>query len=350
MRRRAHPLARNLDCESQLAATRQSFSGNVALHVLVILFLLGAVFSLSLSIYDPALEPRDASWDLPAVSAANMSTSLGLLTFVTMNIAGLEPSQSAPDAWRTDRTLQEEAVVAEILRTNPDVIALQECPTVDWAEHAFHNRGDLSYRLMGSASSHAGYVSLLIRQDLHAAELVLAESLPMVAVEILWNGHSVAIASVHLAPFEQNSFVREKEVEELLEACQGGSEALLFMGDMNMRDKEDDRFEALGLVDAWKRAGANEAARYSWDTTSHTDDESHNWQNLYYGASTRAYQRRYDRVYATERRRGGTSAVSFRFNVPSFALIANQPIAPSRYHFLSDHFGITGQLELAWDK
>ena len=287
-------------------------------------------------------------------SSSSSSTTLEL-KMVTMNIAGLVPSQSAPDSWST--ALQKEALRAELLASDPDIIALQECPSQDWAASGIFNSDNnddndkTMYRLVGSAPSHAGFVSLVVRAGLDATLLDLGEDyVPIAAATVSWHGKQIVVASVHLQPFEQGSLRRKEQITTLM-AASAAADALIFAGDTNMRDSEDATMEeSLHLMDAWKVAGASESTRFSWDTMSHMYGEdkkkSSEWQNLYYGAATRAYQRRYDRVYI----RGSPLQQQpvLQVHVPAFDLIANQPVSESRYHFLSDHFGIALRLELNW--
>ena len=59
----------------------------------------------------------------------------------------------------------------EILRTQPDIIALQECPARDWSARVIcapttnNNNDQRRYVSVGTAPSHCGYVDLLVRRD-----------------------------------------------------------------------------------------------------------------------------------------------------------------------------------------
>ena len=165
---------------------------------------------------------------------------------------------------------------------------------------------------------------------------------------------------MHLEPFQQGSLTRQDQLEELLQlASQQTQEEVMVIlaGDTNMRDEEDRVVEdSLQLVDAWKAAGADPHTRFSWDTTARTIANGNHhqtavWQNLYYGSNTRAYQRRYDRIYyhfndATNDKTDRDGEI--RVTVPSFRLIANEPIGQSTEHFLSDHFGLAAEIRIEW--
>ena len=273
------------------------------------------------------------------------------LKIVTMNMAGMEISQSAPSSWTASQ--QQQAFVGEILASNPDVIFLQECPTASFPPPGMfdYRNGTIYHKMASSVHSHAGYVTLLVRSDLVATPLdvvVIPESLglPIVATVITWKGRQIVLASVHLEPFERGSVVRRDQIQSLLMQASDiriAADILVFAGDTNMRDVEDASMESLGLVDVWKQGGALEETRYSWDTLPHG-----NRQNLYYGAETRAYQRRYDRIYVKDLK---MPLSFFRVDVPVFHFIGNQPVSDeSSYHYLSDHFGITTEIQLCWQE
>jgi hypothetical protein len=218
------------------------------------------------------------------------------------------------------------------------------------------------------------------------------------------------LASVHLAPFESGASHRRFQMQQLLQLQSNVQETttiaaaassnnsnnnnnnktrvvLLVAGDTNMRDSEDVVMQdELHFQDAWKLAGSNLTTQFTWDTTvqnclpSSTNSTTNNTnsnrdgmttpppprtiQNLYYGQRTRAYQRRYDRIYI----HNGHTAIHddhqqhqrhhqqqqqqqddlFSVKVHSFELLANKPIEPSRFHFLSDHFGMAADLEFSW--
>ena len=268
----------------------------------------------------------------PRNEIANAATNNAItLWLTTWNVAGLVFSQRAPSTWTQND--QVGAVKTQLLASHPDVLALQECPNSDWAYHEFGT----DYQWLGSTRSHAGYVSLLVRRNFTAKTMRL-QGLPIVAATLELGDRTVVIASVHLAPFIEGSDERADQMEELQTAATTAkADALLFLGDTNMRDAEDDEVENdLGLTDVWKVAGASDHNRYSWDTLAHDS-----WQNLFY-ADTRPYQQRYDRIYFWN----AGKETSNMLEVSSFALIGNEPVAPSKHHFLSDHFGIAATITL----
>lgn len=331
-------LKRNREALYIITTTTQK--GVVAAVFLVLVFAAYGISNLLLGVSDSIHDPdMESTLTEPPQSSGSPTLRLKM---VTMNIAGMEPSQSAPASW--DMEKQQDALRREILQSDPDIIALQEAPSMNLPTGMFDHDNQI-YRQLHSVPSHAGYVTILVRSDMETSALDI-DDVPITAAILTWNDRHIVIASVHLAPFQQGSYERQDQVETLLEAASNsGADTLVFLGDTNMRTSEDAFMENnLELLDAWKRAGSSEVAKFSWDTKVHGQgEESSAWQNRYYGQRTRAYQARYDRVYIKDLR-----ASSLHVLVPVFELMANRPVSESRYHFLSDHFGIATELRLTW--
>ena len=296
------------------------------------------------------------------------------IKIVTMNIAQLVPSGKAPDSWVANPQLALDYLRQTLLGTNPDIIALQECPSPLWVDTFLVDYQQYYYPTSSSipqtTASHAGYVALWVRKDwaAHVDAVSSAVHLPAVAARLSFTSAQAGsrrleiwIASMHLEPFQQGSFTRQDQLEELLQLASHQTQeeevVVILAGDTNMRDEEDRVVEdSLQLVDAWKAAGADPHTRFSWDTTATRANYGNHhqtavWQNLYYGSNTRAYQRRYDRIYyhhfnATNDKTDRDGEI--RVTVPSFRLIANEPIGQSTEHFLSDHFGLAAEIRIEW--
>ena len=300
------------------------------------------------------------------------ATQLSRLTIVSMNVAGCEPSKDAPPHWNHE--IAGRAIQKEVLRTHPDVLALQEFPGgVALAEQSFGH----DYNVIGATYAHADQVVLLVRKGIAAKKVSFDNKnnsknksyngyprIPAVIAELSWSDDDTItsssttdaattttttssskrrrmwIGSVHLAPFRDGSLERQRQVDEMLR--QAGSLPFIFAGDTNMRIEEDKRMEKdRGLLDAWKQAGSKPNTKFTWDTIDHrgTTDGVGAF-NRYYGDRTRQYTARYDRIYCTDS--------TPLHEVESFELIANQPIT-GKTHFLSDHFGISAELSFQWD-
>jgi endonuclease/exonuclease/phosphatase family metal-dependent hydrolase len=266
------------------------------------------------------------------------------LTIVSINLAACEPSQSASWDWNQQRSTN--AVQLEILKSNPDIIALQECPGgSQWAIRVFP-----AYQAMGAIYSHADQVILLVKQGISAEEVSVDMGLPAIMAELRIGKRHLLVASVHLAPFRGGSSKRKAQLEYLLQKASSLSLPLIIAGDTNMRVSEDHTMEDdLKLLDVWKLAGSNPGTKWTWDTVDHTNTgfmsnwfgEAGGYFNKYYGPSTREYSARYDRIYIA------TRVGDLEIKNATFELIANQSLT-NKYHFLSDHFGISSTLELGW--
>ena len=302
------------------------------------------------------------------------------LRIVSMNIAGCVPSAEAPPSW--DKLQSSHAIRQELLKSDPDIIALQECPTgkgrsaAQWSESLLQG-----YKAMGSTPAHADNVVLLVRNTLASKATTISLQglrLPCVMIQLEIGGnpnnnnngsrHVIAIASCHLAPFAHGSYQRQNQIETIL--YKASPIPLIITGDTNMRETEDKIMEnQFQLLDAWKLAGSNPTTQYSWDTIDHrnkrtNDNNNRNVNgpssspssfNKYYGDSTRQYQARYDRMYIhkgllVQQQQQQQSLVQVLSNVkvPDFQFIANEPLPGSTTHFLSDHFGLSVKIDLDW--
>ena len=288
----------------------------------------------------------------PSKPLNHSKLALDSLTIVTMNIAECEPSANAPPTWTKNNTT--EALQVELLRHDPDVLMLQECPSPEWVERTFSDK----YSSMGTTESHAGYVALLIRRELalHAQTIWPTPSdvqslfwsrtdPPAVMAKIHLNQHqSLLLASCHLSYSEEGSKQRETQISDML--LKAETFPLILAGDTNMRETEDTYIEQrYQLQDAWKLAGADHATRFSWDTLNHEGEEG-GYFNQFYGWTTRKYTKRYDRIYISNKQ-SNSSMHQKNITVESFEFIANKPASPnSTRHFLSDHFGVACKLKL----
>lgn len=148
--------------------------------------------------------------------AETNSHRLGSLKIVSMNLAGCDPSAEAPASW--NKIYVAEMVQQELMRFDPDVLTLQECPAREiWAEELFQG-----YQVLGVGTSHAGYVVLLVRESLapHTSPLdSLPSSLPAAMAQIQDSSRRaiINVTSCHLAPFAGGASRRSKQMEALLE-------------------------------------------------------------------------------------------------------------------------------------
>ena len=171
--------------------------------------------------------------------------------WLTWNINGLKRSDLAPPSWSRRHTAN--AIRSQILRERPDILALQECPG---------RLSLLGYRTIEETTrSHAiehPYILLLVRPEFVFGEVTSVLIVDEAAVVACF-GDRLAIASIHLAPFNENRERRLAQMAEIVEVASVRCQELLLLGDSNMRKgkpgsadrfaetREIERAEALGL-------------------------------------------------------------------------------------------------------
>lgn len=144
------------------------------------------------------------------ISSTTMETED--LTLASYNISFAEPSFAAPD--RALRAREAPRLLREaILRSRPDVVALQESPSESWGGSTFGPE----YASVGTGTaSHVvgGRIDLLVRRELarDVRRIPLAHPalpLPAVAAAVtLSNGTRVVVCSVHLPHTREGATAR----------------------------------------------------------------------------------------------------------------------------------------------
>ncbi|KAK1746351.1 5'-tyrosyl DNA phosphodiesterase [Skeletonema marinoi] len=220
------------------------------------------------------------------------------LTIVSWNINEAKCSNVAPDpALRTREAPR--LIREEILRSQPDVIALQESPNPLFGTE----------NVAGTAQSHSGHVDLLVKRELAIdAKQISLQHIPAVAATFtLQNRTRIAIASLHLAPSKELAAERIHECESIMKKLTSRAQDVILAGDFNMRQSEDKTTEKLcggNWVDAWKEAtSSNPNKKFTWNTA----------ENKYFDNPPRTI--RFDRCYG-------------------------------RGDYLSDHYGIVAKYEV----
>ena len=155
-------------------------------------------------------------------------------TFLSWNMCLFEISAQAPSDWRIDLT---EALVREtIIRHNPDFVFFQELPGMV----PFVETHDL---VPVNTISHSGNIATIVRKDL-AAKL---KSRPLgsfaIAHEI--DGSDLTFANVHLEPGKDGDYKRLQMLNTIKHHCE--THGLVIVGDTNMRVKEEEQMEPIGL-------------------------------------------------------------------------------------------------------
>lgn len=260
------------------------------------------------------------------------------LTIVSWNISSAQSSAVAPDvALRTREAPR--LIREEILRSQPDIIALQETAYPSFGAEQF---GSVGYVSIGSQTAlHTNeYVDLLVKKELasdvrqvHLQSLDMNE-LPVVAAVItMSNNTRITVASLHLphtkeaAPFR--NFLVGSIMDQLVsQSSEGG---VIMTGDFNMRDFEDKTTEKLcggHWKDAWKEVTkSNKETKFTWNSR----------ENLYHGPENFKWTCRLDRCYVK----------SQKVTLKHFGLIGNHPVDGRDGDYLSDHFGLLVKCDVA---
>ncbi|KAL7537238.1 hypothetical protein ACHAXR_007682 [Thalassiosira sp. AJA248-18] len=306
--------------------------------------------------------------DSKAINAATFretsSTKL-VLSIISWNISQIplsDVSAAAPDpalrAQDSSRLICEECLRPHFASQQqdgnthlPDIIALQECPDEQWGSMVF---GQIGYISMGTQESHSGFVDLLIRKDFASQRIWMTkdgtwcggrlernehssyddhykEELPCVsAIITLPNSTQVAVASNHLEAGTRGASSRSHQCKLLMELLAKKTENVILIGDFNMRQKEDKKTENLvggGWLDAWKEgSGASQEKKMTWNSI----------ENLYHHNGF-GFTCRFDRCYLRGRELG----------VKQFNLMGNQPVNGVKGDYLSDHYGLAVEVNIA---
>ena len=136
------------------------------------------------------------------------------------------------------------------------------------------------------------------------------------------------LASCHFPPSTKNADQRAAQLETLLRHIndKDPEAAVIFAGDMNMRDAETKGALKLGLQDAFILADSSNSSnggKFTWDSTVNQ-----------YAEGAKPFASRYDRVFV----RG--------LEVKGYSLVGDKPVGGKRGLYLSDHFGVCTQLQL----
>jgi len=259
------------------------------------------------------------------------------LTIVSWNISSAESSSVAPDlALRTHEAPR--LIREEILRSQPDVIALQETAYPSFGAEKFASFGYVS---IGSQTAlHTDeYVDLLVKRELAlgakrtSLQSFQMKDLPAVAVILtLPNRTRIAITSIHLPHTKEAAPFRKMLCGAIMEQLASQNcDGIILTGDFNMRDFEDKTTEKLcggNWVDAWKMVTkSDKETKFTWNSRV----------NMYHGPENFSWTCRLDRCYVK----------SEKVTLKHFGLIGNQPVDGKEGDYLSDHYGIVVKCDVA---
>ena len=178
-----------------------------------------------------------------------------------------------------------EAVQAEVLRLQPDVVSLQECDGGE-ASPRFAERYDFIGARLGH-SAEAGHVHLYVKKALAATALGVA-GFPGVACSVKLRHAKVVFVALHLAATQAAAGQREKHLQRATKLATAESASVVLFGDLNLRDAElvgltgplgGGGGGAGGLFGARRRARMQEAAysSFSWhpQVNRYSDEEGY---------------------------------------------------------------------------
>ncbi len=222
-----------------------------------------------------------------------------------------------------------EAVQAEVLRLQPDVLSLQEC-----AGGAAAPRFAEKYDFVGARWGHsekAGHVHLYVKKPLEATALRLT-GLPGVAGAVRLRHTTVVFVALHPAAGEAMAAQREKHLRRAVQLATAESTTVVVLGDLNVRDAELaelTRLSSGGLFRTAKNLPLQEAAynSFSWhpQVNRYSDEEGY----------AKRPAARFDRVLVCGDVFGCAHLAGKR-----------KQFAAGKCFFLSDHFAVMALLDV----
>lgn len=242
------------------------------------------------------------------------------LNIVSWNISSAEPSQAAPD--RVARFQNAPLLIREeVLRTNPEIIALQETASPTQGSDIFRDYISIGTR---EALHTREYVDLLVRRDAFTSyEQISLPNLPAVGSVLSFHGTKIVVVSIHLPHTKEAAPFRKQLCQSIIQYIEVHDvDDVILIGDFNMRKDEDTSVEQMagGLTDAWKEIGNSDKKKmFTWNGRD----------NLYHGPESFKFTARFDRCYV----RGD------KIRLREFDLVGNQ-IVEKKGDYLSDHYGM----------
>jgi hypothetical protein len=211
------------------------------------------------------------------------------LVLVSWNISEAQPSAAAPNP--SLRAAEAPLLIRdEILRSQPDIIALQES-----AYPAFANNQFSDYVSIGTevALHTKSCVDLLVKSELARGST---------DEKTIGNCNHGKLSSQH---------------------CDG----IIIAGDFNMRQAEDTCIEQLCGLDSWKEVtNSDTKKKFTWDSR----------ENMFHGHDRNQFIARFDRCYIR----------SNIIRLTHFDLIGSEPIGRNKGDYLSDHYGIVVKFDV----
>ena len=235
-----------------------------------------------------------------------------------------------------------------IIDSGADIVILQELPSI----HAWKSLPGLDtvYRgtTLGGAQSHCGYSVILVSRAIGHQFKICFEAIvgPTLVVVFSYGKNSrLAVIGGHLTPSAAGRHARTLEIAQAVmvarthcrsdgdgdgeDGLDGGSDnnvAIIFGGDLNMRNAETKGVESHGLADAFVTLGSPKDREFTWNSR----------QNKYHRDGM-GFTCRFDRFLYSA---GGIVLPT------GLRMIGNIPVTTEKPgHYLSDHYGLV----TTWD-
>ena len=242
------------------------------------------------------------------------------LSIVSWNISSAQPSQVAPNP--TLRLQNAPNLIRkEVLRRQPDIIALQETASPSQGKEMFREYISIGTRV---ALHTVEYVDLLVRSEAFSSiDFLTLPNLPAVGALLTYHGTKLAIVSIHLPHTREAAPLRQQLCQSLIQCIESCNvDDIILIGDFNMRKDEDKSIEQMagGLTDAWKEVtNMDKTKNFTWNSRV----------NLYHGPDCFKFSARFDRCYV----RGA------KVRLHEFDLVGNRAVQ-GEGDYLSDHYGL----------
>ena len=264
---------------------------------------------------------RSKTQNRPSTATSNDdATPSHPLNIVSWNISSAQPSQVAPNpTLRLQNTPN--LIREEVLRRQPDVIALQETASPSQGKEMFREYTSIGTKV---ALHTMEYVDLLIRSAAFSSiEPLTLPNLPAVGALLTYYGTKLAMVSIHLPHTREAAPLRQQLCQSLIQCIEGCNvDDIILIGDFNMRKDEDKSTEEMagGLTDAWKEVtNMDKTKNFTWNSRV----------NLYHGPDCFKFSARFDRCYV----RGA------KVRLHEFDLVGNRAVQGDG-DYLSDHYGL----------
>lgn len=222
------------------------------------------------------------------------------LKFLTWNIESQGVSFQAGGLSLPEK---HEAVIEVIKEHEPDVVALQEVNSA--FDELFLTSSE--YIKICSATSHAGRMCMYAKPNIQVAIVSYDSQLPIVSVDITTANKKIRFSSAHLCPGKDGAYTRECQLNQITL----DDTPHVLMGDLNVREAENDYIAEMGWTDATDRMD------YTWNSLL----------NLYHRDGYK-FRCRFDRI------------LYHGLPAPTYSIIGNEPLDGNVNCYLSDHFGL----------